>query len=679
MVVFGEKLIIGGNFVKVSDQTSAKYIVAYDGAAWTPLPSGASNGLGGEVMSLAVFGGQLYAGGKFTTLGDGTTSAKYIAAWSGSAWASLPSGDLNGVSGNVNVLTASASHLYLAGAFTTLGNGTSASCIAAYDGQVFSNLPAGDLNGFSSGAAINAMAATDSALFVGGQFTALADGTSANYIVSWNFGTSTWSALPNGNGNGFDWKVQSMAIGGGGESLYVGGYFGNVGSTSAKRIAKWDLENSQWSALVADGVAGVDGGVVAMVEHESHLFIAGEFTLAGNTLVGKLAQWNPASSTWSALAEAEPKVNGLSNGVMAIINFQGKQYLGGNFMSTADGVQRLNSVASFDGTSFSGLPCGTSVGFKKDSTVWAFAKSDTHLYIGGTFTALADDTSANYVVSWDGTQFAPLANGFADSVRSLSWFNGKLFCAGYFTTLGDYQTSVKRIAIWDGSAWSSLAVGSSNGFKDGLVFAMHVFMNKLFMGGSFTSLSDDTTVNRIVVYDGTTLSALPGGKGFGGSVKAFAEYQGKLYIGGEFQSLSDSTSAKGIVSYDGTDFAVLPIVTATKTGNGVYSGEVSALAVFGDKLWLGGSFSSLDNYDGNPQDTSSATIAKCLAAWDASSWSTFDFSIDGVSYMGVNGGVNALAVLGEGPDAKLSVGGGITTLGDDTTPVNNFMLIHPTE
>jgi hypothetical protein len=43
----------------------------------------------------------VYVGGYFTTLGDGTTSAKYIAKWNGSAWSQLMDGDYNGVPGTV--------------------------------------------------------------------------------------------------------------------------------------------------------------------------------------------------------------------------------------------------------------------------------------------------------------------------------------------------------------------------------------------------------------------------------------------------------------------------------------------------------------------------------------------------------------------------------------------------
>jgi hypothetical protein len=49
------------------------------------------------VNALAVFGGKLYVGGGFTTLGGGIPSANYIAAWDGSTWTTLPSGSSNGL------------------------------------------------------------------------------------------------------------------------------------------------------------------------------------------------------------------------------------------------------------------------------------------------------------------------------------------------------------------------------------------------------------------------------------------------------------------------------------------------------------------------------------------------------------------------------------------------------
>jgi hypothetical protein len=68
-----------------------------------------------SVLALAVSGGDLYAGGSFTTAGG--SAANYIAKWNGSSWAALGSG----MNSSVSALAVSGSELYAGGSFTTAG------------------------------------------------------------------------------------------------------------------------------------------------------------------------------------------------------------------------------------------------------------------------------------------------------------------------------------------------------------------------------------------------------------------------------------------------------------------------------------------------------------------------------------------------------------------------------
>jgi hypothetical protein len=67
------------------------------------------------VYSLAVSGGDLYAGGLFTTAGG--APATNIAKWDGTSWSALGSGMNN----DVNALAVSGSDLYAGGYFGTAG------------------------------------------------------------------------------------------------------------------------------------------------------------------------------------------------------------------------------------------------------------------------------------------------------------------------------------------------------------------------------------------------------------------------------------------------------------------------------------------------------------------------------------------------------------------------------
>src|SRR5262245_66596197 len=74
------------------------------------------------------------------------------------------------------------------------------------------------------------------ALYVGGLFTATADGTAASKVARWN--GSSWSAL----GLGFDVTSHSMAVfdDGSGPAMFVGGEYFHAGGQPANRIAKWN-------------------------------------------------------------------------------------------------------------------------------------------------------------------------------------------------------------------------------------------------------------------------------------------------------------------------------------------------------------------------------------------------------------------------------------------------------
>lgn len=84
-------------------------------------------GIDGDVYALAVYGGQLIAGGNFEVAGD--TMARNIAAWNGTSW--LPLG--SGINGPVYALTGKSSSLIAGGSFTEAG-GVSANNIARWDG-----------------------------------------------------------------------------------------------------------------------------------------------------------------------------------------------------------------------------------------------------------------------------------------------------------------------------------------------------------------------------------------------------------------------------------------------------------------------------------------------------------------------------------------------------------------
>jgi hypothetical protein len=348
-------LYVGGDLVSVGGLL-VNNLARWDGAGWSKL----GDGVNAPVHALTVFdyddaGPQppaLYVGGFFTAAGD--VAANRIARWDGTSWSALGNG-LGGWYVYVSALGVFDDDgdgprlpaLYGGGCFTWAGN-IRANNIARWDGTSWSRLGSG-LEG-SWDAAVRALTAFDddgdgphpSALYAGGTFT-IAGGLALPYMAKWD-GTG-WSGL----GAGLNGPVYALTVfdddgpGPHAPALYVGGSFTTAGATEAIGIAKWD--GTDWS-LVGGGVwAGETPGAARAFcvfdddgagPNAPGLYVAGDFTIAGNTNANYVARWDGAS--WSALG------SGVSSWVNALAAFDDRPgpnppglYLGG-WLETAGGL-----------------------------------------------------------------------------------------------------------------------------------------------------------------------------------------------------------------------------------------------------------------------------------------------------------------------------------------------------
>jgi hypothetical protein len=260
-------LYIGGTF-NVAGEVIASCVAKWDGSSWSALGSGLSGGGNyPRVTALAVSGGDLYAGGSFTTAGG--NAANNIAKWDGSSWSALGSGTSGGVAWEpgVSALAVSGSDVYAGGSFTTAG-GQGASNIAKWDGSSWSALGSG-ISGD-----VYALAVLGGDLYAGGYFTT-AGGNAAANIAKWD--GSSWSALGWGMSGGYyDWRPWVTALAVSGSDLYAGGSFKTAGGSEANYIAKWD--GSSLRAL-GSGITGDDGWYTPV--HVAAIAVSGSDLYAG--------------------------------------------------------------------------------------------------------------------------------------------------------------------------------------------------------------------------------------------------------------------------------------------------------------------------------------------------------------------------------------------------------------
>ncbi len=224
----GAALYVGGSFAEAGGLAAAN-IARWDGSDWSPLGAGTN----GRVEALAVFddgeGAALYAGGEFSQAGGQAASA--IARWNGAAWSPLGSGAAGGV---VRALEPFGAELVAGGTFSQMG-GISAPLVARWNGSQWSGLGDGligsvrDLAVFDDGAG--------DALFATGFLFDQEPGGSLSEVHLWRWDGAQWN-VPDGGLPDFG---SGLAVhdDGGGEALWVVGWWREPGPSGPRHLAKW--------------------------------------------------------------------------------------------------------------------------------------------------------------------------------------------------------------------------------------------------------------------------------------------------------------------------------------------------------------------------------------------------------------------------------------------------------
>jgi hypothetical protein len=198
------------------------------------------------------------------------------------------------------------------------------------------------------------------------------------------------------------------------DTLYCGGFF----SSPFARIAKWN--GSAYESLTT----GCNAQVIALTPFEDKLFVAGNFQLAGDSLVNRTALWD--GQAWA------PMGAGVNNDVYAHCFFQDTLYIGGRF-TQANG-QAASRVAKWNGSQW------VQVGGTLNDFVGTMTVYRDQLYIGGAF------TSPSRIARLAGNTWVPVGSGCNARVTTMQVFNDSLFVGGEFTEAGGVPAS--RIAKW---------------------------------------------------------------------------------------------------------------------------------------------------------------------------------------------------------------------------------------
>lgn len=248
--------------------------------------------------------------------------------------------------------------------------------------------------------------------------------------------------------------------------------------------------------------------------------------------------------------------------------------------------------------------------------------SEPVLVIGGDFTTVPGDefSPANRIAMWNGSEWSSLADGVNGTVRAMIIHDDgsgpALFVAGSFTMAGDLPAN--RIAKWDGEQWSSLDAG-----LNAAAFALEVFDDKLgggdalYVGGGFLT-AGNATANRIAKWDGENWSPLGSGtNGVVRSLKAFDDGSSAgpaLYVGGSFTLAGGVTGTRGIAKWDSPSKSGGGEWSPVRVGEPITSGSVRSMVLHDDgtgpALFIGGDFYIVRTSD----------FFRGLVKWDGLEW-----------------------------------------------------------
>jgi hypothetical protein len=290
--------------------------------------------------------------------------------------------------------------------------------------------------------------------------------------------------------------------------VVVGEFKADINGADVYAYAHWDSD-SGWA--VPGGGPGAAAAVKGscLLEHDSILYMGALAytqvlsTASGNVAIEHLARFN--GNSWMAAGNF-----GAAGPAYTMLLYQGNIIVAGDKMLTHLGAKTNNA--------FPATPVVSSIAaWNPTSNTWSALTDVISNDIG-----VASKWSHNTIVA------------------VLCEYQGDLIVGGEFDKLWPSQTAVNNIAKYSGTLqkWSVLGNSTHNGIK-GVVLALAVFQDLLFVGGKIFKLNDVNHYGGIVTWNGLTqtwarIPLSPPFYGVQGMVNSLLVWNDLLFLGGFF-------------------------------------------------------------------------------------------------------------------------------------------------
>ncbi len=238
------------------------------------------------------------------------------------------------------------------------------------------------------------------------------------------------------------------------------------------------------------------------------------------------------------------------------------------------------------------------------------------------------------IARWDGNEWHSLGKGVTSvendfaSVNDIVVHENLVYVGGTFDFAGEYE--VNSIARWSGSSWQGFGnlvfpgvhrdYPTNKGTVNAIALTGSGAAMRMFVGGDFQAVYNDSLeglyANNLAIFDFNSSLWRTMGEGAGGEVEALAIQNDLLYVAGKFPSVDHVPNTSLIARWNSATGRWSDV------GAGLYGYGVYTLLRNGNDLYAGGQFSM----------TGGDAPVNNIARWDGSRWNALASGLNGAVY-----------------------------------------------